>query len=179
MSLLAELNDDKAEMEMTPMIDVTFLLLIFFMCTHKFKTLEGKLAAYLPKDVGVNQMDAEPIEKVEILMRVVKEGTKLKVTDSGGVRTYTSSDTGRYDWGEDRVMEYNVGPYRTQDLDALRSKLAKVYRDRLSSGEEKVPATIDARPKTVYSDVVKVLDQAIDAGFTDITFVGAYPDHIE
>ena len=45
--------------------------------------------------------------------------------------------------------------------------------------KEKVPATIDARPKTVYSDVVKVLDQAIDAGFTDITFVGAYPDHIE
>jgi biopolymer transport protein ExbD len=76
-------------------------------------------------------------------------------------------------------MEYNVGPFRTQDLEALRAKLAKVYRDRLSGGEEKVPATIDARPKTVYSDVVKVLDQAIDSGFTDITFVGAYPDHIE
>ncbi|MDF1837417.1 MAG: biopolymer transporter ExbD, partial [Planctomycetota bacterium] len=40
-------------MDMTPMIDVTFLLLIFFMCTLKFKVLEGKLTAYLPKDVGV------------------------------------------------------------------------------------------------------------------------------
>jgi len=179
MSMLAELNDDKAEMEMTPMIDVTFLLLIFFMCTLKFKTLEGKLAAYLPKDVGVNQMDAEPIEKVEILMRVVKEGTKLKNVGQGGSRTYTSTDTGRFDWGEDRVMEYNVGPFRTSDLEELRVKLAKVYRDRMSGGEEKVPATIDARPKTVYADVVKVLDQAIDSGFTDITFVGAYPDHIE
>jgi biopolymer transport protein ExbD len=179
MSMLAELSEDKAEMEMTPMIDVTFLLLIFFMCTLKFKTLEGKLAAYLPKDVGVNQMDAEPIEKVEILMRVVKEGTKLKLVGKGGSRPYTSSDTGRFDWGEDRVMEYNVGPYRTSDLDKLGDKLVKVYRDRLNSGEEKVPATIDARPKTVYADVVKVLDQAIDAGFMDITFVGAYPDHIE
>jgi len=174
--MLAELAEDKAEMEMTPMIDVTFLLLIFFMCTLKFKTLEGKLSAFLPKDVGVNQMDAEPIEKVEILMRVVKDGTKLKRTDNG-TRPYTSSDTGRYDWGSDRQMEYNVGPFRTNDLDALRTKLAKVFKDR--SGDDKVPATIDARPKTVYEDVVKVLDQAIDAGFTDITFVGAYPDHIE
>jgi len=179
MSMLAELSEDEAKMEMTPMIDVTFLLLIFFMCTLKFKTLEGKLAAYLPKDVGVNQMDAEPIEKVEILMRVVREGTKLKKTDAGGSRPYTSNDTGRFDWGDDREMEYNVGPYRTNDLDDLGTKLTKVYRDRMSSNEEKVPATIDARPKTVYSDVVKVLDQAIDAGFTDITFVGAYPDHIE
>ncbi len=64
MTYLEEVADDDCEMEMTPMIDVTFLLLIFFMCTLKFKTLEGKLAAYLPKDVGVNQTDAEPIEKV-------------------------------------------------------------------------------------------------------------------
>ncbi len=49
-------------LEMTPMIDVTFQLLIFFMCTIKFKVLEGKLAAYLPKDVGVNTSPAEPIE---------------------------------------------------------------------------------------------------------------------
>ena len=36
------------------MIDVVFLLLIFFICTMKFKVLEGKLATVLPKDVGVN-----------------------------------------------------------------------------------------------------------------------------
>ena len=80
-SKLAEIADEKSELEMTPMIDVTFLLLIFFMCTLKFKTLEGKLAAYLPKDVGVNQSDAEPIEKVEILVRVKKDrGTQQKLT---------------------------------------------------------------------------------------------------
>ena len=45
MSMLQELNEDKCEMEMTPMIDVTFLLLIFFLCTLKFKLLEGKLQA--------------------------------------------------------------------------------------------------------------------------------------
>ncbi|MEL6716433.1 MAG: biopolymer transporter ExbD, partial [Planctomycetota bacterium] len=47
--ILAKIADEKHELEMTPMIDVTFLLLIFFMCTLKFKVLEGKLGAYLPK----------------------------------------------------------------------------------------------------------------------------------
>jgi len=79
MSQLSEINEEKNELEMTPMIDVTFLLLIFFMCTLKFKTLEGKLAAYLPKDVGVNSSESDPIEKVEILLQVVNEGNKLDV----------------------------------------------------------------------------------------------------
>ena len=38
-------------MDMTPMIDVVFLLIIFFLCID-FKILEAKLPAYLPKDKG-------------------------------------------------------------------------------------------------------------------------------
>ena len=34
---------EPVETDMTPMIDVTFQLIIFFICTIKFKTLEGKL----------------------------------------------------------------------------------------------------------------------------------------
>ena len=63
---LKRIASEEYKMEMTPLIDVTFLLLIFFLLTIKFKLLEGKLSAYLPKDVGVNTSQAEPIEKVEI-----------------------------------------------------------------------------------------------------------------
>ena len=77
MSMLKEIAEEEYKMEMTPMIDVTFLLLIFFLCTIKFKTLEGKLSAYLPKDVGVNTSQAEPIEKVEILLKVQQPGKKM------------------------------------------------------------------------------------------------------
>ena len=179
MSRLKEIQDEKQEMPMTPMIDVTFLLLIFFMCTLKFKTLEGKLAAYLPKDVGVNLMDAEPIEKVEILVRVRKEGTKLKPVSRTETVVYGPQHTGRYLWDDDRVLEYQIGPYKTRDLEKLRERLSIIYRERMAANEEKVPATIDARPGTCNKDVVDVLDQAIDAGFTDITFVGAWPDNIK
>jgi biopolymer transport protein ExbD len=42
------------ELNMTPMIDVIFQLLIFFMCSLHFKTLEGKLLSYLPKNGGID-----------------------------------------------------------------------------------------------------------------------------
>ncbi len=180
-AILTEMSKDECEMEMTPMIDVVFLLLIFFMCTLKFKTLEGKLSAYLPKDVGVNTSEAEPIEKVEILVRVKNAGTKYKPSKSKSKtrEIYGPGDTGRYVWGDDRVLEYTVATFRTQDLEKLRTRLSKIFKERMELGEEKVPSTIDARPGTVYEDVVDVLDQVIFSGFTDITFVGAYPDNIK
>jgi len=165
---LKELSDDECELEMTPMIDVTFLLLIFFMCTLKFKTLEGKLAAYLPKDVGVNQSEAEPIEKVEIMLRVRREGSKLHPDG----QAYTGS--GRYVYDATRVIEYTLGTLKTQDIEKLSSKLKELH-----NADPERPATIDSRPGTVYADVVKVLDKAISAKFTDITFVGAYPENIK
>ena len=61
----------------------------------------------------------------------------------------------------------------------LLTRLKKIYKERKAAQEEKIPATIDARPGTVYEDVSEVLDQAIEAKFTDITFVGAYDDHIK
>ena len=179
MSKLAELANEKHEMEMTPMIDVTFLLLIFFMCTLKFKTLEGKLAAYLPKDVGVNQSDAEPIEKVEVLVRVRNAGTKMKPKGKDEVVPYKETDTGRWVWGNDRVLEYSVANFKTQKLSELGKKLKQIYTQRKALNEEKVPSTIDARTGTVYEDITGVLDEAIEAGFSDITFVGAYDDSIK
>jgi len=57
---------EEVKVELTPMIDVVFLLLIFFLVTIKFKVLEGKLETELPTDVGVNQGQAELLEKIEI-----------------------------------------------------------------------------------------------------------------
>ncbi len=42
----------EVETDMTSMIDVVFLLLIFFMLATKFKMPEGTLRSYLPKIVA-------------------------------------------------------------------------------------------------------------------------------
>ncbi|MHC4780471.1 MAG: ExbD/TolR family protein, partial [Planctomycetota bacterium] len=61
-----ETETEKMEGNMTPMIDVCFQLLIFFMVTSKFKTLEGKLSAYLPKDRGPNIYQVDPPETLPV-----------------------------------------------------------------------------------------------------------------
>ena len=180
MSQLAEIANEECELEMTPMIDVTFLLLIFFMCTIKFKTLEGKLAAYLPKDVGVNSSDAEPIEKVEIRIDVITEGTRLdpraaakaKSRDPRKVAPWSGDPGSRFVYGTDRVLQYRIGPRKTQSLEELQDRLKVLHKQ-----DDERPATIDPRKGTVYEDVVAVLDCAIIAEFTEITFVGSYEDN--
>lgn len=187
MSELMRIAQEDCELEMTPMIDVTFLLLIFFICTIKFKTLEGKLSAYLPKDVGVNQSDAEPKEKTEILLKILAEGSKLDPVDADAkesrdpalVAPWSGTIGTRFVYGSDRVVQYKIGPRGTQDIDELRERLIKIYKNAkkaLTDPEDKPAATIDPRKGSVYEDVVLVLDAAIDAEFTDITFVGSYED---
>ena len=161
-----KIEEEPIKGDMTPMIDMTFQLLIFFMLTIEFKTLEGKLAAYLPKDVGVNQSQAEPKEKVEIRVKVVNEGSKIDALQGGPWR-----GTGPFKFGPDREVTYSVGPKTTKDLGELRARLKEFH---LADPEQ--PATIDPYPGTVYEDVVRVLDVAVDIGYTDITFVGARPD---
>jgi len=150
--------------DMTPMIDVTFQLLIFFMLTIEFKTLEGKLAAYLPKDVGVNQTQAEPKEKVEIKIKVVEEGSKVDPFNAN----LPWSGTGPYKFGNDRVVTYSIGPRTTRDTEELKRRLQELYR-----ADPEQAATIDPYPGTVYEDVVQILDVAIQVGYEDITFIGA------
>ena len=154
---------DEIKTDMTPMIDVVFQLMIFFMCTIKFKTLEGKLSAYLPKDVGVNTNDSEPKEKVDIIIRVRKEGTKMHPLND-----VAWSGQGPFRYGDDRVLEFQVGPKKYASVQELNARLKDLFQADPERG-----ATIDSLPGTVYEDVVAVLDQAIDAQFTDITFKGA------
>ena len=55
-----------ARVDLTPMIDVTFLLLIFFLCTLSFRVLEGKLESHLPKDTGIRSVVSHQLEPFEV-----------------------------------------------------------------------------------------------------------------
>ncbi len=55
-----------------PMIDVTFLLLIFFLVTTTFERAEGILVSKLPRETGVRPAVALPISP--IVVRVLQVG---------------------------------------------------------------------------------------------------------
>jgi len=170
MSSLSDIAQEEIKMEMTPMIDVTFLLLIFFLLTLKFKVLEGKLSAYLLKDVGVNTQQSDPIEKVEVYINVIKSGTKVFPANNeqkGQPFVFDPKEPeARFEYNG-RVVEYGLGPKRTKDL----KKLYKWVKEAHEQDDES-PSTIHTFPDCVYGDVVPVLDNLVDAGFEKITFAG-------
>jgi len=167
MSVLSDIATEEIEMEMTPMIDVTFLLLIFFLLTIKFKVLEGKLMAYLPKDIGVNATPAVPVEKVEITIHIPPNKAGRKVYAAGEDKGQPWVDATRRFEFVGREPLYQIGPHKTTKLDEVEKRLLDLNRK-----DPTAPMTIDCRQGTVYGDMVPVLDAAVAAHFSRITFVG-------
>lgn len=158
-------KQEEPQMDMTPMIDVTFLLLIFFLCLE-FKTLEGKLASNLPKDVGVNTSSAEPIEKLDLRVVNLNFGTKVASANGDPRRYELEGHRSYYYLGQKRV---NTMP----DLETALRKAAKVEVTDPNTGKRKKrPITIKTGPGVTYKDVTDVIDLARDADFTEITFGG-------
>lgn len=73
-------KSEDPKLEIAPMLDVTFLLLIFFICTIKFKTLEGRLDAYLPKDMGSQRTNTEALENIEVRLKPKGSGDTAETT---------------------------------------------------------------------------------------------------
>ena len=145
------------------MIDVTFLLLIFFMCTLHFTTLEGRLSAHMPKDAGPSARAERKLEPVSVILRVVAEGTRLA---GEGVEPW--SGVGAYRYGPDRVIEYRVGPRHVRDLESAGAILRELRRETPELG-----LVLDAREGVVHAEVVALLDRAVELGFSDVRFAAA------
>jgi biopolymer transport protein ExbD len=95
-------EDDEDAWEIpTSMIDVVFLLLIFFMCASKFRVLERRLDAFLP-DRGSSP---GPISDVEYV--------PIKVT------THSSSLS---------IPKFTLGKWVTHDPNALAARLKRLPR---------------------------------------------------
>lgn len=69
--------------DLMPMIDVVFLLLIFFLCTMSFRVIDGRLEAELPKDVGPSAGEVlallEPIDLWVLDDPLRPDGTAVRV----------------------------------------------------------------------------------------------------
>ncbi len=161
---LDTISNDEAQLEMTPMIDVTFLLLIFFMCTIKFKSLEGKLGAYLPKGAGQERLDEPPSTPISLAIQVDSSGSRVSVKHPS--RPWDGK--GEYAL-VGRQISFGLIRSTYADTPAGRAALAQHLR-ALQAADPERPLAIESTPETVQSDVVKALDLCSLAGFTDVTF---------
>lgn len=136
-------------LSITAMIDVTFLLLIFFLCTLSFRTLDQRLSAHLPRnDGGVS--DSPSVAPLDLVIEVRE----------AGIRDASGAFAGR-------TIAYRLGPHRFADPRHLGTEL--LHQGNLNPERRVV---IDARAGTVVQDVVSVVDLALEAGIHDIGFAG-------
>jgi biopolymer transport protein ExbD len=156
---------------MTPMIDVVFLLIVFFLCID-FRVLEAKLPAYLPKDTGVHVHQLEPQEQV--VVRIVCDDAGEKIRRPGVA-------SGAY-FLEGHAIHWEVGPERIRRLDDLVDKLTGIACDpsrrrpdpRVPGHTKLASVVVEPLSQTTYGDVATTVDAVIAAGFADIAFGGGY-----
>lgn len=150
------------------MIDVTFLLLIFFIVTLKFKVLEGRLDAALPKDRGTSTSQAEEIEKVDIMLFVADPGELVPDADYKGLKKF-----------EGRRIRIEIGTqkwyYNPFDPNADTTNPIPALTDFLKGfDKEETPVSIDARKGVVYGDVIVLLDVVVREKFKQVSFAGTF-----
>ena len=132
-----------ARPDLTSMIDVVFLLLIFFLCTMQFRVLEGRLETELPDEGGPSPATPEVVRLYEPLDLHVR-----RAGDAPRVR---------------------VGLGAEHSLAALPGVLARLTDDGLAPT---VPVRVHALDGTTYGDVVPVLDACLGAGLVTLHFAG-------
>ncbi len=157
------------ELAVTPMIDVVFLLLIFFLLASRFKSTEGEIKSYLPKDRGPGETPYV-IDLAEVRIKLLwldKAGRPTTDPDVGRVVLKVNDHVYPTRLVHDTVTRRNETVPRWEVLlDFLRECNAS-YRGSSPKGQ---PVIIDARPVVPWKHVVSTLDRCIQADLEDITF---------
>jgi biopolymer transport protein ExbD len=164
-----ELRDEEYEFELPiSMIDVVFLLLIFFMCAAKFRSVEKMLDADLPKDEGQNPVKPPPIE-IPNEIRV-----KIYWANHKGEVIYSPQRAFPENWPGVIVKGLSIaGPHvvikikktRCTDLNDLATKLSEMGRRNPD-----VPVVIDARSAVPFKWIIGAIDACARAKIQNVKF---------
>jgi len=145
----------KPELPITPMLDMSFQLLAFFVITYKPATLEGQLSLLLPKPGADTPAPPAIIDRIEddtdqtITVRVPSNGNGLIIAYE--LNTASSAE-----------------PKRFPDSDKLLVELKEIAKGKLDAKEAMPKVEYQFAPDINYQFVIKQLDEARQAGFTKV-----------
>lgn len=138
---LDELINEKVGLQIAPLIDCVFLLLIYFMVSSSLKRSEADLSLTLPGQVAQTKELKMPDEQI------------IEVLTSGSI-----------------VLNGKVysNPAKL-DLAALENTLTR-YREASQLANTLAMITIVAEDESVHERVIDVLNVCAGAGITSVTF---------
>jgi biopolymer transport protein ExbD len=129
---------------MTPMIDVVFQLLIFFVCTVEFQRAEDELEANLPpqEGAGIAPKSPEELDLGRIDIAISREAVTIRF--QGRTKAFAKPDS-------------------DSAWTALRQQLEAWRRI-----DAKIPVHISCQPDVPTGLPLRVYDLCVQAGFTDV-----------
>ena len=149
MSALKKILQDVDEVDLTPMIDVTFLLLIYFMVTTMLKQPEAELSIQLP-----GKPQSSDITPMDML--------KVRIGDEGEVYLNGSE----IEDGFDLLMPDLVANLKTQK--AMRDQL--INSGAKSKEEAELKVEIESSAIAEHQASISVLNACSSAGVNKVTF---------
>ncbi len=127
-------NENPVAINVVPMVDVIFCLCVFFMCSFKFKQIEGKFDSWLPKDKGSEGMPNDAVIK-EIRVALLWDEVRQEPIRKFGTRVVPQDEI-------------------------LQQLMKESYDDFVTMGQPGTPVTIDADGRVPWKDVVNVMNLA-------------------
>jgi Biopolymer transport protein ExbD/TolR len=170
-------GDDSA-LNMTPMIDVCFQLIVFFMLTLRFPSVANRFEAQLPKGEGLRRDPVVLPVHQDVVVKLFR-----KATDRPAAEHFT-----RVRVGEHTTVDLPPGPWpldgRSEGIrleaekapflavaGAIRAAWQAQGLDPAVKGQIRTPAPSGAL--VPHGDVMRVLDAFVEAGLAHVQFEGA------
>jgi|TARA_B100001093_G_C26653222_1_gene938428 biopolymer transport protein ExbD len=151
METLKKILADEDEVDLTPMIDVTFLLLIYFMVTTMLKQPEAELSSSLP---GKAQNSGENVKK--------PDPVKIKVQDDGSVFLNGSF----MDDGLDFTLPETSKNLAVQVQEANKNIANGTFTEK----DGKLVVMISATGLSIHQHRISVMNACAGAGVEKISF---------
>src|SRR4051812_39387847 len=142
------------DLPITPMLDMAFQLLAFFLITFRPLPTEGQLALALPRE----PQGGGPVSPLSGV--VEKPSTfvvRVTAAENGTIEKITISEDGA-------AAAKDLGP----KVEAVRDELKAVAAD-LSRENRAGKLTLELDEKLVHEYVVQLMDTGVRAGFADLS----------
>jgi biopolymer transport protein ExbD len=131
----------KIQPPLVPMIDVTFLLLLYFVLTAEFRKAEGHIPGTVPEQGEIGAEAVVPIKPIHIAIR--------------------------RGWDEDAGVYYQLGGIQ---VSGARELYERLEQRRNLPGAEEVPVVIQPMADVPWQYVIEAFNQAVRAKFLKIGF---------
>jgi len=161
-------------LNMTPMIDIVFQLILFFLLNLRFKSLDYRIETQLPRDRGIqatNQI-VEEIPSIKVLLFRLNEDDPAKASTKIKVGNRYERTFGPFVWSGERKHDQAVEDQRDAQFREITAIMAGLFKENPKlKGEIETPPPKGA--SVPHGDIMRVLGCFLEAGVAEVNFGGA------